>query len=114
MVQRPGDPHAASDGHAPNVELTGTASFQQKPRIARGLLTIAILAGIVALWATIFLLVVDALRSDAAPTKAVATNFNAGGTTDVPLEAIAGSMLGTVTAESNGQALERITVEVTG
>lgn len=96
---------------SPGVELEGTATFQQRPRIARGILTLLILGGIVALWATIFLLVVDALRSEQAPAKAVAQNFNAGGTSDVPLAAIAGSLGGTVTAESNGQGIERITVE---
>lgn len=96
---------------SPAVQLEGTATFTQRPRIARGLLTMLVLGGIVALWATIFLLVVDALRSEQAPAKAVATNFNTGGATDVPLASIAASMLGTVTAESTGEGLERITVE---
>lgn len=96
---------------SPAVTLEGTATFSQRPRLARGLLTILTLAAIVALWATIFLVVIDALRSEQAPAKAVATNFNAGGTTDVPLAAIAASMAGTVTAESTGEGIERITVE---
>jgi hypothetical protein len=96
---------------SPAVQLEGTATFTQRPRIARGLLTMLVLGGIVALWATIFLLVVDALRSEEAPAKAVAGNFNTGGTSDVPLASIAATMLGTVTAESTGEGLERITVE---
>ena len=88
------------------------ATFNQKPRIPRGLLTMALLAAIVALWAAVILFV--RRRCSAAtttPTKVVATNFNSGGTTDVPLEAVAASMSGSVTARSTGDGLERITVE---
>jgi protocatechuate 3,4-dioxygenase beta subunit len=90
--------------------LRELATFNQKPRIPIGVLTFAILAAIVALWATIFLLGADLLRADAKPTKAVAENF-ATGVQDVPLEAVAASVSGKVTARSNGQGVARVTVE---
>ena len=105
---------------ARTVEITATSgvlrlreigTFNQKPRIPRGLLTLAMLAGIVALWAAIFLIGVELLRGGGDPAKAVAPNFNTGGVQDVPLEAVAGTMLGKVTASSNGEGLARITVE---
>ena len=54
------------------------ATFNQKPRIPRGVLTFLLLAGIIALWATIFLLVANALGSDDAPGKAAATRIQRG------------------------------------
>ena len=87
------------------------ATFNQRPRIPRGLLTLAILAGIVALWASVFLFGVGLLRQGNDPAKAVAANFNSGGVQDVPLAAVAGSALGKVTAQSTGEGLALITVE---
>ncbi len=94
----------------PTLQLKVLATFNQKPRIPRGLLTVAILAGIIALWAFIFLFGVGLLRQGD-PTKAVADNFNTGGVQDLPLDAVAGSALGKVTAASTGDGLSRITVE---
>ena len=51
----------------PTLQLRAVATFQQKPRIPRGLLTVALLAGIIALWAFIFLFGVNLLRGDGAP-----------------------------------------------
>jgi hypothetical protein len=93
------------------VELRGIGTFHQKPRIPRGALTIAILAGIVALWATIFIVVLSVLRSQAAPTKAVAAGFNEGGAQNVSLTGVAASAAGKVTASTTGKGVERITVE---
>jgi hypothetical protein len=95
----------------PTLHLRGIATFQQRPRIPRGLLTVALLAGIIALWAFIFLFGVNLLRGQADPAKAVAANFNEGGVRDVPLEAVGGSALGKVTAASTGNGMARITVE---
>ncbi len=95
----------------PTLQLRATATFNQKPRIPRGVLTALLLAAIIALWAFIFLFGVNLLRSGNDPTKAVAANFNEGGVQDVPLESIAGSALGKVTAASTGQGLPLITVE---
>jgi hypothetical protein len=99
------------DGTA--LVLPAVATFTQKPRIPRGALTILILAAIVALWATVFLLVVGALRDKPDPTKAVATNFNdAGAASDtVDLAAVAVAMSGQVTSQSTGEPLPRITVQ---
>ncbi len=93
------------------LQLRAVATFNQRPRIPRGLLTLAILAGIVALWAFIFLFGVNLLRSGNQATKVVAANFNSGGVQDVPLDAVAGTALGKVTAASTGDGLPRITVE---
>jgi hypothetical protein len=95
----------------PTLHLRAIAMFNQKPRIPRGFLTVAVLAGIIALWAFIFLVGVNLLRGGNDPAKAVAPNFNEGGVRDIPLEAIGGSVLGKVTAVSTGNGLERITVE---
>jgi Carboxypeptidase regulatory-like domain len=94
----------------PTLQLKALGTFNQRPRIPRGLLTMAILAGIIALWAFIFLFGVNLLRG-ADATKVVAVNFNEGGVQNVPLDAVAASALGKVTAASTGDGLPRITVE---
>jgi hypothetical protein len=101
----------AVTAESPSIQLRELATFNQRPRIPRGLLTMAILAAIVALWATIFLVGADLLRADTAPTKGVAENFNTGGAQEVPLAAVAGSIAGTVTAEASGEGVARVTVE---
>jgi 5-hydroxyisourate hydrolase-like protein (transthyretin family) len=95
----------------PDLELPAKVVFTQKPRVPRGVLTIAILAAIIAIWATVFLVVIDALRDKTEPTKAPAADFNAGGKDTVNLEAIAATMGGTVTSQSSGAPLPLITVE---
>jgi hypothetical protein len=95
----------------PTLHLNVLATFNQKPRIPRGVLTAALLAGIIALWAFIFLFGVGLLRGQGDPAKAVAPNFNAGGVQDVPLAAVGGSAAGKVTAVSTGNGVERVTVE---
>jgi hypothetical protein len=96
---------------SPAIQLKELATFNQKPRIPRGVLTFAILAAIVALWATIFLAGADLLRADEKPTKSVPPTFNEGGPQDVPLAAVAGTVSGKVTAQSNGEGVARVTVE---
>ncbi|MEX2628247.1 MAG: carboxypeptidase-like regulatory domain-containing protein [Ilumatobacteraceae bacterium] len=94
-----------------DIEVEELATFTQKPRIARGLVTALILAGIILLWATIFLLVVAALSSGDDPAKATATDFETGGAANVALAAIAGTTEGQVTAATTGEGVPRITVE---
>lgn len=94
----------------PEVELETRGSFTQRPRIARGVITFAILALIVALWATIFLVVVDMLRDSAAPTKAVSEEFAEVSKGDVDMTAVGGTLSGKATSAS-GEGLPRITVE---
>jgi hypothetical protein len=96
---------------SPTIALTETARFTQKPRIPRGVLTIVILAGIIALWALIFLFVVQLIRGNDAPAKAVPTNWNEGGAAEVNLADVAGSVKGLVTAATTGDGMARITVE---
>ncbi len=93
------------------LQLEGVATFTQKPRIPRGVLTILILVLIIALWATIFLVVIGLLRDTKDPTKAPATNFNKGGDQQVDLKTIGGAMAGTVTSESTGAPAPLITVQ---
>ena len=95
---------------SPSIELTETGRFNQKPRIPRGLLTVLLLAGIIALWAFIFLWVIQALGKTAAPTKTVAAGF-LDGSTKIALQNVAGQVSGRVTASTTGEGLERITVE---
>jgi hypothetical protein len=94
-----------------DVEVEEIVTFNQKPRIPRGLVTFLILAGIIALWASIFLLVVNALRSGEAPGKATASEFDRRGAANVSLAAIAGTATGQVVASTTGEGVPRITVE---
>ncbi|HEY4331980.1 MAG TPA: carboxypeptidase regulatory-like domain-containing protein [Ilumatobacteraceae bacterium] len=93
------------------LELDGLATFTQKPRIPRGVITIIVLALIIALWATIFLVVIGLLRSTKPTDKAIATNFNKGGDQQVDLKTMGGSIAGTVTAQSTQAPVPRITVQ---
>lgn len=93
-----------------NLELVQPARFMQKPRIPRGAITALILAAIVVLWATIFLLVVSYMRNRAAPTKAVPATW-AAGTREVKIADVAGSLTGTVVAASTSKGVPRVTVE---
>ena len=94
-----------------DIVVEEIVTFNQKPRIPRGVLTFFLLAAIIALWATIFLLVANALGSDDSPGKATASKFKDGGAANVPLAAIAGAASGKVTAATTGEGLARITVE---
>lgn len=96
---------------SPGVALKETARFTQKPRIPRGVLTALILAGIIALWAFVFLFVVHLIRSGGDPKKSVSDTWNKNGAQSVNLADVAGSVSGTVTASTTGQGLARITVE---
>jgi len=102
---------AAQAGEPQVISLPAVATFTQRPLIPRGVLTILILAAIIALWATVFLLVVTALRDKPDATKSVATDFNKGGAGEVNLEAVAVAMSGAVSAQSTGAPLPLITVE---
>lgn len=90
------------------VEEIGT--FRQKAKIPRGLLTALILAGIILLWALIFLFVISELRRTEPPAKAVGTEFMTG-PDNIPLAAVAATTEGTVTAATTGDGIPRITVE---
>lgn len=87
-----------------------TATFNQKPRIPRGVITAIILGLIILLWALIFLWVISEVRNRENVTKAIATDFFTGAD-DVPLAAVAGEAGGRITASTNGEGIESITVE---
>lgn len=94
----------------PELLLEARGTFTQKPRIPRGAITFLVLALIIGLWATIFLVVVDMLRASDAPTKSVSETLDEGGPSAVDLTAVGGSLAGTAVS-SNGEPLPRITVE---
>lgn len=87
------------------------ATFNQKPRIPRGLITALILTVIILLWALIFFLVMRAIQSDEEVPKQVASD-RLTGTTEIPLANIAGVISGEVVSATDGDGLERITVSV--
>jgi hypothetical protein len=90
------------------VEELGT--FNQRPRIPRGVITILTLAMIIALWALIFFLVITRLGASEKPEKAISEDFLVGAV-NVPLANVAGSAGGTVIASTTKEGLPRITVE---
>jgi hypothetical protein len=90
--------------------LDKIATFNQKPRIPRGLITALTLAAIIALWALIFLWVVTEMRADEPATKAIGTDLF-DGPANIPIAAVAGEARGTVTAATTGEGVARITVE---
>ena len=90
------------------VEELGT--FNQRPRIPRGVITILTLAMIIALWALIFFLVITRLGASEKPEKAISKDFLVGAV-NVPLANVAGSAGGTVIASTTQEGLPRITVE---
>jgi hypothetical protein len=95
---------------ADGVVVEELATFNQKPKIPRGLITALILAAIILLWALIFWWVVSALRATEDPTKQVGTDFMTG-KDFIPLSEIAASFNGTTTATTTGEGIPRVTVE---
>ncbi len=86
------------------------ATFKQKPRIPQGLMTMLILAGIVLLWALIFLWAIGLLRASDPSSKSMATEI-ATGEANIPLVLINGTVGGVVEATSNGDPIPNATVE---
>ena len=123
------------------LELETTVRLRQRPLLSRGLLTALILAGIVALWAAVFLFGLDKVFSGDPSTKVAAASFFAstpvaaggpaaaavgtsggvGNTPGVPAGALAkngqlppgigGNISGSVTAASNRKGVGRVVVE---
>jgi hypothetical protein len=93
-----------------DIRVEARATFRQKARIARGLLTALILMGIVLLWALIFLLVISEIRRTEDPAKAVGAGFMTG-PDNIPIARVAATVEGVVTAQTTGQGVPRITVE---
>jgi hypothetical protein len=96
---------------SPGLQIDEAARFDQKPRIARGLITTLILTAIILLWATIFMLVGGLIGRQPAVEKAVPENFNKGGVREVSLLDVGASVDGIVLASTTGEGIERITVE---
>jgi uncharacterized repeat protein (TIGR01451 family) len=92
------------------VELTAVATFNQKPRISRGLITFLTLAAIVALWATMFVFVIGFIRNQEVPGKATATAID-GGEQEIPIGKIAASAGGTVTSSTLGEGVPGVAVQ---
>jgi uncharacterized membrane protein len=111
---------AIADGE----EQTQVATFNQKPRIARGVITALVIAAIIALWAFIFAWVVGALNATEDTKKLFADHFHCvppppentamvctGGVEEVPILDIAAQISGEVTASTTLEPLPRVTVE---
>ena len=93
-----------------DVVVEKIATFRQRPKVPRGLLTALILACIVILWALIFWFAISRLtRTEDAP-KVMGSGF-VDGSTNIPLASIAATLEGTVTATTTGAGVPRITVE---
>ena len=92
------------------LELAETARFNQKPRVAAGIITSLILVGIVLLWALVFWFVISRLGQQQDAQKQVGAGF-LDGSAELSLDNIGGQMSGTVTASTSGDVLDSITVE---
>lgn len=100
---------AEGDGVTESAEVR----FRQKPRLTAGVITILTLLLIVVLWTLAMLFGVQAALSPAEPTKSVPEMFMQGsGLDDLDPAASGGSVVGTVTATSTQEPVERVTVEV--
>lgn len=100
-------------GQSTTLQLEGRATFTQRPRIPRGAITFAILAAIIAVWAAIFLVGIDAVREKQPVKKAVPETFATGGPAAVDLSpggGVGAALAGSVTS-ADGAPLPRITVE---
>jgi hypothetical protein len=98
--------------HLPEV-FHDTTEFRQKARLTTGMLTALMLGLIIAAWAFGLLFAARAAFGSDPPRKTVAEQFATGvdvGALDP--SAIGASLTGTVTAESTGAPLGRITVEL--
>ena len=107
-------PHdlAISAEQLPDV-LNADVKFQQKPRFPSGLITAAILALIVLLWAVAVFFGVQMAMSSPPPKKAVPTAFKTGIDPASFDPAVVGAdVSGLVTASTTGAPLPRITVEL--
>lgn len=96
-------------------ELTETteARFRQKAWLTPGLITLLTLALIVLLWAVAMRLGVEFALAPADPTKMVPEGFSQGiSQEDLDPAMVGGSLSGTITAQSTGGPVDRVTVEV--
>ena len=87
-----------------------TATFNQRPRVSRGVITMLVLALILLLWALIFLFAFDALRSNEAVVKVGGGGFP-DGQSEIPIALVDASVDGAVRAETTGEGVARATVE---
>ncbi len=101
-LQRPisitGTATPVSTAAAPPVELEARATYVQRPRVARGVVTALVLAAVVALWAGIFVFGLQAVLSQQALDKSAPLSFFA------PVQAAAGSAAAGASGASAGGA----------
>lgn len=107
---------AASGDASDELQVT----FRQKPRIPRGVLTLLILAGIIALWAAIFFWVITQIGKSDVHSKSAASSPDENGEeqselftgeSSVPLAEIGATATGSVTAASDGSPVPSVAVE---
>ncbi|MEO5723389.1 MAG: carboxypeptidase-like regulatory domain-containing protein, partial [Ilumatobacteraceae bacterium] len=93
--------------------LTDRATLKLRPRLTAGMITALMLATVVAVWAVALLVSANSAFGSSPPKKTLAQNFSKGvavGALD-PTQ-VGASLAGTVTAQSNGAPLARITIEL--
>jgi hypothetical protein len=94
----------------PGVALQTSGRVNQKPWIARGFVTALVLAMIIGLWAVVFTAGAELVLSGEKLAKSVPAAFLAG-EPDISSSAVAGTMVGTIKAASDGSPVERMSVE---
>ena len=94
----------------PGVAISTAGRVNQKPWIPRGLITILTLLLIIGLWAAVFTAGAELVLSRDELTKTVPAAFLVG-EQDFSSAAVAGTMSGTITSATDGQPVERMTVE---
>jgi 5-hydroxyisourate hydrolase-like protein (transthyretin family) len=100
----------AVHAEGPGVALSAAGRVNQKPWIARGLITVLTLLAIIGLWAFVVTAGANLVLNRDKLTKTVPAAFLVG-QQDFSGAAVAGSMTGIVTATASGAPVERLTVE---
>lgn len=117
---------------APDAQAETTVTFRQRPMVPRGARTVALLAAIVAVWATVMVVALVHALGASPLQKTVPASFYAGDSAAasaalavsrtpagaVPksglVVGVGGTLAGTVVAASTGQGIGRITVQAYG
>jgi hypothetical protein len=94
----------------PGVAVSATGRVNQKPWVARGVITVLTLACIIGLWALVVTAGANLVLNRDKLSKTVPAAFLVG-LQDFSGATVAGSMTGTVTAVTDGSPVERMTVE---
>ncbi len=91
--------------------LAAASTVVQKPWVPRGLLTAALLAVIVAMWAVVFKFAIGRITAAPELTKQTSLAFHTG-QLELDRTSVVGSVSGLVTTATDGVGIARVTVEV--